>query len=459
MLDTTITPPSIERPTIPSLLLRTVFFTLNQANIEYCLLRGYDELCEGQKQEDIDLLVQQRDLIRMQQVLRPLGFVLIDRWGQQPHVFFVGYDPVADAWIKLDVVTELVYGSPVPFLRTELAKSCFNRRRKKNDIYVLSAEDEYVTVMLHCLLDKGKIRPRYQKRLAVLLDEIQDRRYLSTLFEQVFPPTIPPSSIEEHIRNGRWDALLELRLPVVTALAKVDPFGVRFRRIVRPLQRFLDRRTRSLRTKGVAVALLAPDGAGKTTLAMTLKDRFFLPGRYIYMGSNLTSTTLALPSTRWLAQIQGRLPNRVLRPLQAINSLLDMALRSRIGSYHRARGRLVIFDRFLARVMVRDRQSVAGYKRLQHWLIRKLCPMPDLVIFLDAPTDVLYERKPDHPPHLLENQRQHFISLLRDVPQKITIDASVDADLVRRVVTEKIWLYYTLHIDSDETARSLPGIS
>jgi GTPase SAR1 family protein len=50
----------------------------------------------------------------------------------------------------------------------------------------------------------------------------------------------------------------------------------------------------------MAVALLAPDGAGKTTLAHALRYGFYLSTRYMYMGTNPTSSTLTLPTTRWL---------------------------------------------------------------------------------------------------------------------------------------------------------------
>src|SRR5262249_48745517 len=105
-----------------------------------------------------------------------------------------------------------------------------------------------------------------------------------------------------------WPALLELSQPAAAHLARRDPGGARWRGLAVQLLRFLDRRTRSFRTRGLTVALLAPDGAGKTTLARSLGEAFYLPTRYIYMGANPQSGSIMLPTTPLLAQLHGGSP-------------------------------------------------------------------------------------------------------------------------------------------------------
>src|SRR5262245_44381372 len=101
-------------------LLSMVFTELDQAAIRYCLLRGYEELLEGSIDGDVDLLVAADHFERVSGVLERLGFVALSRWGQAPHSFFIGYDQSEDRWVKLDLVTELAYGRPIPALRLEL---------------------------------------------------------------------------------------------------------------------------------------------------------------------------------------------------------------------------------------------------------------------------------------------------------------------------------------------------
>ena len=52
------------------------------------------------------------------------------------------------------------------------------------------------------------------------------------------------------------------------------------------------------------VALIGPDGAGKTTVARRLEGALGLPVRYLYMGVNPTSSNRLLPTTRLVRAIR-----------------------------------------------------------------------------------------------------------------------------------------------------------
>jgi ABC-type phosphate/phosphonate transport system ATPase subunit len=47
-----------------------------------------------------------------------------------------------------------------------------------------------------------------------------------------------------------------------------------------------------------SVALIGPDGAGKTTLTRMLLSSGALPFRYIYMGVDIGASNVALPTSR-----------------------------------------------------------------------------------------------------------------------------------------------------------------
>src|SRR5262245_16699558 len=105
------------QPAQLSSLLAIVFAALDQAGISYTLLRGYEELLGGAIDGDVDVLVAAAQFGQLRRTLERSGFVALGRWGQAPHHFFIGYDESIDCWIKLDVLTELAYGRPVPALR------------------------------------------------------------------------------------------------------------------------------------------------------------------------------------------------------------------------------------------------------------------------------------------------------------------------------------------------------
>lgn len=429
------------RATVPP-LLASVFEEFAQESIGYCLLRGYEELLNGTVDGDVDLLVAPDQFGRARAALERLGFVALSRWGQGPHRFFIGYDEAGDRWIKLDIVTELAYGRPIPALRTPLATQCLSNRRRYGPVFVPAAEDELLALLLHCLLDKGTIEPAYRSRLAALAGAIGDDASMAAQVARCFPPATTWDQLKQAIDCGDWDALLKTRAGLAAHLARRDPLETRRRRVAGRMLRFLDRRTRAVRDRGLTVALLAPDGAGKTTLARGLGREFYLPTRYIYMGTNPNSNSLTLPTTRWLARLGagGRRP--LVRTLSALNSLVEQALRYRVGAYHRGRGRLVVFDRYTTAALGAEQRGGALHKRARRWVMRKLCPPPDMVVFLDAPAEVLYRRKREHSPQLLEQQRQHYLELLRGDPRTVIVDARRKPYQVRRRVTGLIWRRY-----------------
>ena len=79
---------------------------------------------------------------------------------------------------------------------------------------------------------------------------------------------------------------------------------------------------------------------------------------------------------------------------------------------------------------------------MRRWLLGRACPAPDLVIVLDAPGELLFDRKGEHNASLLEEQRQGYLEFRHLVPRVVVVDATKSADLVRREVTGLIWRGY-----------------
>jgi len=180
---------------------------------------------------------------------------------------------------------------------------------------------------------------------------------------------------------------------------------------------------------GGVVAVMGPDGAGKTTLAQGLGVGYPMPTRYVYMGL-------------WRASRWDRLATAV--PGARLARVLLRAARTTVTvRYHRLRGRVVLVDRFGYDALSSNDDSVGG--RILSAVVPRLTPTPDLVLLLDAPGSMMFERKGEHSVPVLEARRQAYLALRDRVPDLVVMDATLPANEVRRRAVEQVWDHLSGH--------------
>jgi thymidylate kinase len=406
--------------------LAALFRALDEAGARWCVLRGESDLLHPAG--DVDLLIAPEDARHLRDSASRLGFARLPAWGYGSHAFFLAYDASRDLWIKLDAVTELAYG-PGFTLATGAESECLARRRHVAGVPVLDESDAFWALLLHRLLDKSGPPPaRDAERLAELASRGPTDGPLERLVASLCPDGWDTARITRAVERGDWSALAELAAPLRASWRKARQADVRRREVAGRLWHWSGKWLRLSRRAGVSVALLGPDGAGKSTLAAELESRFYLPVRSVYMG---------------LYQNPAPRRSRRLRPVtRSAKRVATQWGRWLEGAYHRRRGRLVVFDRYTYEALVPNRFQHGRRGRARRWVLGHSCPPPDLAVLLDAPSDVLYSRKGEHDLVLLERQREAYRALLRRLPRSVVVDASDDLERVRPEVTAAIWREY-----------------
>jgi thymidylate kinase len=220
-------------------------------------------------------------------------------------------------------------------------------------------------------------------------------------------------------------------------------------------------------SSGFSVAIIGPDGAGKTTICRRTLESLERPASYVYMGINPEAGSHMLFTARWLYRAKDRLGNasdsaeaaerearpprnplrRVARALKRsltlINRLADEWYRQSIVWLAQARGRIVLFDRhflfdFYSSERGRSHARLPLGRRIHAFCLTRFYPRPDLVLLLDAPGEVLFARKGEATPELLEQRRREYRELARLVDHFVVVDATRPEDDVLARVREHI---------------------
>ena len=404
--------------------LESLFRALDDEGVVWSLLRGEADLAlpEG----DVDLLVALEHVPRLRRIAVGLGFAPVPAWGYGSHAFFVSYDAAADLWLKLDVVTELAFGSDYA-LATGAEAGCLERRQRVDGLPVLSDDDAFWTLLLHRLLDKGDVGSRDAARLPALAERARTDGMLARTVDSLCPPGWSAGRIVAAASKSEWASLAALGPELAASWRQARRADVRRRTLANRSRRWSGKLLRWRRRRGLRVALLAPDGAGKSTLTSGVQDAFYFPVRSINMG------LYQVRRPRGRGHVPGLGLTRQLSRQWA--GWLE-------GAYHQRRGRLVLFDRYAYDALLPTRFRYSRLGKARRWLLAHACPAPELVVMLDAPGEVLYERKGEKTAALLETQRQAYRALLSRLPRAVVVDASREAEEVRPEVTAIIWREY-----------------
>lgn len=214
------------------------------------------------------------------------------------------------------------------------------------------------------------------------------------------------------------------------------------------------------------VAIIGVDGAGKTTVARALETSSAIPVKYLYMGANIESSNHALPTSRLILLAKRQRFRRIARRegitdptflsthheahravkystptslLRMLNRLAEVSYRQLISWLCELRGFIVIYDRHVVFDAAPARGRSARWPdRAYYWILSNLYPQPDLVVFLDAPSELLYARKQEGSLEYLDERRRAFVAQGETARHFVRVDASQPLECVLEEVSRCI---------------------
>jgi len=411
-----MTYPSAGPDRVPHLL--RAFRALDDAGVRWAMLRDFDLADTG----DVDILVYQDAAGRLDALLAGAGYRRLPGAGQGSHRFYLGYDGEDDCWVSLDVVTEVAFGRRLEF-RTQAAVALLARAGRRAGVSILSRDDAFWHLLLHYMLDKGRVPPGRHARLAAAAAGAGCGSPLASVLDDLRPGGRAAADIIAAVLRGDTAAVDSLSAPLRRAWRAKDAGQVRRRAIRSRIERIhLIRST--VPPIGTTVAILGPDGAGKTTLAENLTRSVPLPARHVYMG-----VWREYPWDAWLRWIPGaRLAARMAR----------LSARSIESRYHRRRGRLVLLDRFTTDAALPS-PDLDWRGRVTASLVRRLSRDPDLFLVLNAPADVMYARKGEQGLKVLARERDAYLRMAARHPSAAVLDATLPPEVVCKHAHRALW--------------------
>jgi thymidylate kinase len=392
-------------------MLSAVFEVLDRAGVRYCLSHGYENFPE-QVTSDVDCILE--DAVSPSDLVALLGRNR-DKIGGEPVQCHGSYLVLAGAdkgsgpvFLHLDFSAHAAVDAVAHYTASEILAT----RRRSGQFWV-PASDLAFGIRLTRSIAKGRLDADRWAAMGSLYRQdstgcgTQVRRFWTGRNAEIIAVALTSGDL----------APLEARLPDLQA-------ELRWRSIARRpaayfkglLGRQAGRVGRLLRPGGVYVALLGPDGAGKSSTIEALESRM--------AGAFARSECYGFtPAVVHKLRHGGYRPNAIphaLPPRSFVQSVARAVLYW--GGYYTlgyavrhldlARTTLVLNDRHFVDVLVDPvRYRYGG----PSWLVQAIwrcIPKPDLILLLDAPAEVLQSRKQEVPFEETARQRQAYAELV-----------------------------------------------
>jgi serine acetyltransferase/thymidylate kinase len=424
-----------------SALLLDFFAMLDDEGVGYCVLGDTDNLLESIT-SDVDIVVPEQQIGAVPKLVadfcryRDLRLVQCLQHEHNAYYFVVAFENARgdQEFLALDLCGNYFRRGRLMLLADELIGSMRPVSDASGHVRMFNACAPAIEFAYYLLkkIDKEDLQPQHALHLTKQWRE--DPVGAAAQIERFWGNRTEARLLKRAAESGDWSAVAKLAPRMRAALHRRIP--LRAGDYLRELKR---RWRRWRQPSGLLIAILGPDGSGKSSVISATERRI----REVFR-----RTTIVHLRPGFLYRPE-RLPTRLPHaesprtPTRSFLKLVFFAADYLLGYLFYTRQLLVrsnglLFDRYYDDLLADPkRYRHSGWPRLARQL-RRLVPRPHLWLLLDAPASVLQSRKQEVPFEESDRQRLAYRHLLHDQDHVAIIDAAKPLEVVVRCATTAI---------------------
>jgi thymidylate kinase len=403
---------------------------LSSHKIDCCVLRNYEGLPYKNPGSDIDFLIREESLDQTIEIIVSMPEVQVTGYIKRGYIasFFL----YGICWgegltaLQVDFFFRLDWkGQPFISVNRVLA---FSRALPKMPLLRIPDKAHEAFISLHqSYLLGGFIKEKYREQASVSCRS--ENKVMMKLHTKVFGQELAEKLVSL-LAKEKFESAIRLlgaaRRALLIRNLKKKPCHVLSRIIRHYLYEVYVRFTPVYLD---TVAIVGSDGSGKSSVLNSLTKR-------------LKNTTKIIQILHLKPEIFLRHRSQATGPVtdphaQAERSALVSALKLLMwfGEYwlfylfaSKPNLTLRIFDRYYHDILVDPKRYRYGGPMWLARLVGKIIPKPDLFILLDAPPEILQDRKQEVPFEETARQREAYLELVRGMKNGVVVDASQPLD-------------------------------
>lgn len=434
----------MQTPSLVRLALNEYFEKLKEQNVKFCVLSGYEGLPEVIVSQDVDILVSRRELGKAADILKSVfqkygsAYYTVHRFkGRHTYLFyFQGENGFIRGSLKIDLFVNFEFRGRIFLTSLEILE---NMRHYKH-FYIPGVVHKAFMGLVKGIMKGGSA---WEKYLPKIQEGLRDNtREIEVLLKRIFKVKTITFLISS-LSSGRIHEIEKVRKNLIfetyTRSFWRNPISFTFNLF----GHYLIAGSRILSPPHYMIALLGPDGVGKSTLIDKIKLNLvdllkvdFDTSRSFHIRPKLFPTITQMFKSKGISDEKPTLPYKAWQSTSFFVSFVRLfffwvdyvlgyivKILPELNNYN-----VVILDRYYYDILI----DPSRYKiKLPYSILKAfyfLLPKPEVVFFLDAPPEIILQRKQELSKAQLERLLEKYRNLKLEFNNVYILDATNSPD-------------------------------